>query len=102
MKKLLILLFITLTLLIQGCGSKTICVETDDVQNRGGTYYLVNQQKPFTGNNSCQYLSSGQQHSKGKIKNGKKDGKWTYWYENGQIEVEATFKDGECISGDCD
>ena len=25
----------------------------------------------------------------------------TFWYENGQIKSEATYKDGECISGDC-
>jgi len=26
----------------------------------------------------------------------------TKWYENGQKEAEAMYKDGECISGDCD
>jgi len=26
----------------------------------------------------------------------------TKWYENGQKESEAIYKDGECISGDCD
>ena len=35
-------------------------------------------------------------------KNGELDGKNTLWYENGQIEKEAIFKDGECISGDCE
>jgi len=29
------------------------------------------------------------------------DGKWTKWNENGQIESESNWKDGECISGDC-
>ena len=27
--------------------------------------------------------------------------KVTEWFENGEIEQEATFKDGKCISGDC-
>ena len=31
----------------------------------------------------------------GKMKNGKKDGLWTSWYENGQKESEETFKDGD-------
>ena len=35
-------------------------------------------------------------------KNGKPDGKTTWWYENGQIQAELTYKDGECVSGDCD
>lgn len=30
------------------------------------------------------------------------DGQMTWWYENGQIEAQATYQDGECISGDCD
>jgi antitoxin component YwqK of YwqJK toxin-antitoxin module len=34
-------------------------------------------------------------------KDGKSDGKQTYWHENGQIESEKYYKDGECISGDC-
>ena len=29
------------------------------------------------------------------------DGKWTFWYENGQKRSETTFKDGELISGKC-
>ena len=29
---------------------------------------------------------------------GEKDGKWTFWYENGQKESEETYKDGEMIS----
>jgi antitoxin component YwqK of YwqJK toxin-antitoxin module len=67
----------------------------------------------------------GQYESKGNLVNGKLDGKWTLWRENGQIQIEANYKDGkkdgkytywwlngqitvsnwkdgECISGDCD
>ena len=31
----------------------------------------------------------------GEIKNGKKDGLWTYYYENGIKRVEGTYKDGK-------
>ena len=34
----------------------------------------------------------------GKMKDGKKEGKWTWWYENGQKKVEGTFKDGKQVS----
>ena len=37
----------------------------------------------------------------GTYKEGKKDGLWTYWYENGQKMEEETFKDGELISQEC-
>jgi antitoxin component YwqK of YwqJK toxin-antitoxin module len=30
-----------------------------------------------------------------KFNDGKKDGLWTEWYENGQKKEEAHFKDGE-------
>ncbi len=31
---------------------------------------------------------------KGNHKNGKKDSKWTIYYEDGQKEYESTYKDG--------
>jgi antitoxin component YwqK of YwqJK toxin-antitoxin module len=31
----------------------------------------------------------------GKMKDGKKEGKWIGWYPNGKKEYEGTFKDGE-------
>ena len=40
--------------------------------------------------------------AQGNLKDGKKDGKWTEWDEDGQLEAETNWKDGECISGDCD
>ena len=74
MKKLTILLFITLALLIQGCGSfeETICKETEG-QERNGLVYLPNQEEPFTGKNLCKY-------------------------ENGQIKSERNYKDGKIVS----
>ena len=37
----------------------------------------------------------------GIIKNGKQDGLWTDWYENGKKERENTYKDGELIDSIC-
>jgi antitoxin component YwqK of YwqJK toxin-antitoxin module len=31
------------------------------------------------------------------FKNDKKEGLWTYWYENGQKEREENYKDGELV-----
>ena len=28
--------------------------------------------------------------------------KWTHWHENGQIDKEKYYNNGECVSGDCD
>ena len=104
---------------------KTICIQEDNVQFRNGLIYLPNQKEPFTGENICAYLKNGQYSSKGKIKDGKLNGKWFGWYENGQkaavafykegmehgewfewdengqVAFEAQFNNGKCISGDC-
>ena len=122
MKKLLILLFAIL--ISFNSYGETICVDTDTIED-DVIIYLPNENKPFTGKHLCKY-GNGQVREEATFKDGKLDGKWTWWYENGQkkseiyykdgkydgkvtlwyengqIFLEATFKDGECISGDCD
>ena len=46
------------------------------------------------------WRENGQIQIEANYKDGKKDGKYTYWWLNGQITV-SNWKDGECISGDC-
>jgi len=48
-----------------------------------------------------EYFENGQKIQEGNYKDDKQYGKWTLWDENGQINSVATYKDGECISGDC-
>ena len=103
MKKLLILLF-TLLISLNSYGeveldfsSDTFCDQSPKVQVRDGLFYLPNQQKPYSGENLCVYLSNGQYYSQGEIKKGLRDGKWTEWYENGQKEWEENFKDGDLV-----
>ena len=93
MKKLLVLLF-SILISFNSYG-KTICYESNSVQERNGLWYLPNQQEPFTGDNLCEFEGSNQYKSKGQIKQGKRDGKWTYWHASGGREREATFKDGK-------
>ncbi len=76
MKKLLILLF-SILISFNSYG-ETVCVESNSVQERNGLYYLPNQQEPFTGDNLCKYSWGGQYKSKGKLKDGKADGNWTW------------------------
>jgi len=73
-----------------GWFDKTICVETD-AQNRNGIYYLPNKSKPFTGNNLCKY-ENGQFKSQGEIKDGKKYGEWTEWFENGLTDTKKFYE----------
>ena len=41
------------------------------------------------------YANSQIKKTKGNLKDGKEDGKWTNWYENGQIKSEINYKDGK-------
>ena len=43
------------------------------------------------------YYGNGHKKQEGNYKDGGKDGKWTIWHQK-----EVIFKDGMCISGDCD
>ena len=68
------------------------CIETEG-QTRNGIVYLPNQTDCFTGKNLCVY-KNGQKKSEGGHKYGKRDGKWTEWYVNGQLKSEQNYKDG--------
>ena len=101
MKKLLILLFLIL-ISVNSYGeveldfsSDTFCDQSPKVQVRNNLYYLPNTEKPYSGENLCVYLSNSQYYSQGKIKNGLRDGTWTYWNENGQTRSVATYKDNQ-------
>ena len=75
-------------------SSDTFCELSPKVQVRNNLYYLPNQTKPYSGANLCIYLSNGQYHNKGKMKNGLRDGVWSFWHENGQIEQKINYKNG--------
>ena len=71
----------------------SICVDTE-AQIINGIIFLPNMNEPFAGNNLCKYIN-GQVKSKGEIKDGKNDGKWIWWHENGQKGLEKNYKDGK-------
>ena len=63
-----------------------------NIQDRGGVYYFPNEETGITASSVCVYKDAyGQYQSQGKLKNGKEDGKWTYWYINGQKESEGNY-----------
>jgi antitoxin component YwqK of YwqJK toxin-antitoxin module len=62
-------------------------VERDDI------YYTKDINKPYTGAVFRLY-QNGDKWIEGYLKDGKKEGKWTDYYEDGHIKAEAYFKDG--------
>jgi len=47
------------------------------------------------------YYDNGQILSKVHYNDGKLDGKWTFWYENGQKQLEGNYKPYEVLAEDC-
>ena len=71
----------------------SICFETE-AKIINDIIFLPNMTQPYTGDNLCKYIN-GQIKSKGQIKDGKLDGKSTWWFENGQKGLEKNYKDGK-------
>ena len=47
---------------------------------------------------SCEYQDNGQKEEENNWKDGKLHGKWIVWFENGQKNSEAIYRNGELIS----
>ena len=47
------------------------------------------------------YYDNGQQLSEENYNDGMLEGKWTFWYENGQIQLKGNFKPYEVLPEDC-
>jgi len=64
----------------------------DDLVKREGLYYKKYTDVPFTGKVTG--------HTQGSLKNGKKDGPWVSYNENGTVDKirTGTYKDGKKIS----
>ena len=85
------LLIITAVMLVIGC-SKPINDET--LIDVDGLKYHPETKELYSGDVFKNYLG-GKTEYEGSYKNGKQDGKWTYWWENGQKGAEETYKDGK-------
>ena len=49
----------------------------------------------------CAWYVSGKKRMEGKYENGKKAGRWAYWKEDGSLQYEGEWKDGQPWSGYC-
>ena len=72
-------------------------VDFSKLQLRNGIVYRLNTDECYTGWAKRFFNGSEQVQSLGMIKDGKEDGPFTAWYENGQKKSEATYKDEELV-----
>jgi antitoxin component YwqK of YwqJK toxin-antitoxin module len=71
-------------------------VDFDSLEERDDLYYQVNESEPYSGWVK-EMWDSEQLRSLGQAKDGKRDGLYTLWNENGQKRWDRTFKDGEFV-----
>lgn len=83
-------IYAALLVLLFSCSTKV--VDFDQLQDRNGLYFLVNDEKPFTGE-VASYIS-GKLEFEGAVKNGLKDGPWNYYYPSGQKKIAGIYTDG--------
>ncbi|MGL4403946.1 MAG: toxin-antitoxin system YwqK family antitoxin [Fusobacteriaceae bacterium] len=90
MKKIKLIVATIMILMITGCGKP---VELSTLQNRQGTYYSINSQKPYSGK-FINYYQNGQIEQEGSLKNGLLDKNYFSYYPNGQMRVQSGYKAG--------
>ena len=89
-------IIISLLILLIGCSTSQKEYDINNITERNGVYVKKFSDEKVNG--KVFQMVDDMKVPLGKMKNGKKDGLWTSWYENGQKKEEVTFKDGEMIS----
>ncbi|MEO2123730.1 MAG: hypothetical protein ABGY10_10450, partial [bacterium] len=71
-----------------------VSIDIESLEERNGLMYQVNESEPYSGWGKLMY-DSGQVERLVPYKDGRWEGLWTIWHENGQKEMEGrTRKDG--------
>ena len=86
-------------------------VNFKDLVRRDGLFFKKRTDNPYTGKSTGDeqgslkdgkreglwgsYYDEGQLSSKGNYKNGYSDGPWFHYYSNGQLQIKGNYKDGK-------
>ena len=93
MNKLFFILLIILSLFSHSSISESF-THYDDLVVRNDLYYKKFTNVPFTGE------LFDREHLFGSIVNGKKEGKWVSYHENGQLSYQEIYKNGKLLSNE--
>ena len=83
---------ITLLLLI-GLALGQSKMDINNLIDRGGVLYATNDNKPFSGS-IFEFYENGTEKLNGRYRNGIKNGKWTWWNEDGGTNSTGSYKNG--------
>ena len=86
-------IIISLLILSVGCSTFQKEYDINNITERNGVYVKKFSDEKVNG--KVFQMVDDMKVPLGKMKNGKKDGLWTGWDDNGQKKSEGTFKDGK-------
>ena len=111
MRKLIFILSLMFTVTLSPNVVMSKTVKYEDLVTRKGLYYRKSSDVPFTGKTTgktpgtfkngkkdgpfVDYWDNGQLESQGTYKNGKMDGPYVSYHDNGQFRAKGTLKDGK-------
>ena len=68
-------------------------MDINNLIDRGGLLYKANDNKPFSGS-VFEFYENGTEKLNGRYRNGLKNGKWTWWNEDGGTDSTGSYKKG--------
>ena len=80
------ILLITSLVLMVGCSKP---IDEKNLMEKDGLKFETHKETPFNGKTVSTY-DNGQKELEGSYRDGKKDGEWTYWSENGRKDSSGT------------
>ena len=84
--------YITLLLFV-GFAWGQYKLDINNLIDRDGVLYAPNKNKPFSGS-VFDFYENGTERFNGRYRNGIKNGKWTWWNEDGGVDSTGRFKKG--------
>lgn len=90
------LIFISISIFLASCTTKVVeeTVESYPDSTPKVVKYFKESGSDKTLVKECLYYPNHKKYMEGEYKNGKRHGKWTSWFDNGNIWSEGSFKDG--------
>ena len=82
-------------MLVVGCSEP---INIDELVRKEGIWFSKDTNKLYSGK-SVELWENGQKESEGTFRNGKEDGKWTHWFENGNKKEERFTKMKKSLMG---
>ena len=87
-------IIISLLILLIGCSQKEYN-SNDTIKLDNGLWTVKFSDEPITGKVYDYFGENNKKVYIGNLRNGKKEGNWTWWYDIGQMKFDKTFKEGK-------